>query len=177
MKFFALFKHHMVIYQFLLTSCRLLARCCQNWMESSLAWLSVCPPQMYQWSTLQYDLRRVDHMMMWRLQSSKTFLYKQYLKFHTMNVFSVQWCQSYYIHVALYWELFWILLGCFCRAASEGSMYGILGYTEDDVVSNDFVGDARYDFPQVLRFCMVNRSCLLFLISNAVIDKSSQCPV
>jgi glyceraldehyde 3-phosphate dehydrogenase len=29
------------------------------------------------------------------------------------------------------------------KAASEGSMYGILGYTEDDVVSNDFIGDAR----------------------------------
>lgn len=28
-------------------------------------------------------------------------------------------------------------------------MYGILGYTEDDVVSNDFIGDARYDFPRV----------------------------
>jgi glyceraldehyde 3-phosphate dehydrogenase len=29
------------------------------------------------------------------------------------------------------------------KAASEGPMNGILGYTEDDVVSNDFVGDAR----------------------------------
>ncbi|MCO5606846.1 hypothetical protein L7F22_061037 [Adiantum nelumboides] len=29
------------------------------------------------------------------------------------------------------------------KAASEGSMKGILGYTEEDVVSNDFVGDAR----------------------------------
>ena len=29
------------------------------------------------------------------------------------------------------------------KAASEGPMHGILGYTEDDVVSNDFVGDAR----------------------------------
>ncbi|KAI5082018.1 hypothetical protein GOP47_0001761 [Adiantum capillus-veneris] len=29
------------------------------------------------------------------------------------------------------------------KAASEGKMKGILGYTEDDVVSNDFVGDAR----------------------------------
>jgi glyceraldehyde-3-phosphate dehydrogenase/erythrose-4-phosphate dehydrogenase len=25
-------------------------------------------------------------------------------------------------------------------------MHGILGYTEDDVVSTDFVGDARYVF-------------------------------
>ena len=29
------------------------------------------------------------------------------------------------------------------KEASEGSMKGILGYTEDEVVSNDFVGDAR----------------------------------
>lgn len=29
------------------------------------------------------------------------------------------------------------------RAASEGALKGILGYTDEDVVSNDFVGDAR----------------------------------
>src|SRR5690554_895705 len=29
------------------------------------------------------------------------------------------------------------------KEASEGDMKGILGYTEDEVVSNDFVGDAR----------------------------------
>nr|QHI06660.1 glyceraldehyde-3-phosphate dehydrogenase [Taxus mairei] len=29
------------------------------------------------------------------------------------------------------------------KSASEGSLKGILGYTEDDVVSNDFVGDER----------------------------------
>ena len=29
------------------------------------------------------------------------------------------------------------------KAASEGSMKGILGYTEDAVVSNDFIGDSR----------------------------------
>jgi glyceraldehyde 3-phosphate dehydrogenase len=29
------------------------------------------------------------------------------------------------------------------KAASEGEMKGILGYTEDEVVSNDFVGDSR----------------------------------
>ena len=28
------------------------------------------------------------------------------------------------------------------KAASEGSMKGILGYTEDEVVSNDFLGEA-----------------------------------
>ena len=31
----------------------------------------------------------------------------------------------------------------FHREASEGSLKGILGYTEDDVVSTDFVGDNR----------------------------------
>ena len=29
------------------------------------------------------------------------------------------------------------------KAASEGELKGVLGYTEDAVVSNDFVGDAR----------------------------------
>jgi len=29
------------------------------------------------------------------------------------------------------------------KEASEGELKGILGYTEDDVVSNDFLGDAR----------------------------------
>jgi glyceraldehyde 3-phosphate dehydrogenase len=29
------------------------------------------------------------------------------------------------------------------KEASEGSMKGILGYTEDDVVSSDFIGDTR----------------------------------
>jgi glyceraldehyde 3-phosphate dehydrogenase len=31
----------------------------------------------------------------------------------------------------------------FSRAASEGALKGILGYTDEDVVSNDFVGDSR----------------------------------
>lgn len=30
------------------------------------------------------------------------------------------------------------------RYASEGPLQGILGYTDEDVVSNDFVGDSRY---------------------------------
>lgn len=34
----------------------------------------------------------------------------------------------------------------FLREESEGKLKGILGYTEDDVVSTDFVGDSRYEF-------------------------------
>lgn len=30
-----------------------------------------------------------------------------------------------------------------CREESEGKLKGILGYTEDDVVSTDFIGDTR----------------------------------
>jgi glyceraldehyde-3-phosphate dehydrogenase/erythrose-4-phosphate dehydrogenase len=48
----------------------------------------------------------------------------------------------------------------FYRAASEGPMYGYLGYTEDEVVSTDFVGDRRYftlwpeaDVPEVVHHC------------------------
>jgi glyceraldehyde 3-phosphate dehydrogenase len=29
------------------------------------------------------------------------------------------------------------------KAASEGAMAGVLGYTEDDVVSNDFLGESN----------------------------------
>jgi glyceraldehyde 3-phosphate dehydrogenase len=36
-----------------------------------------------------------------------------------------------------------ILQSLFSREASEGSLKGILGYTDEDVVSNDFVGDER----------------------------------
>lgn len=31
-----------------------------------------------------------------------------------------------------------------CREESETNLKGILGYTEDDVVSTDFIGDNRY---------------------------------
>jgi glyceraldehyde 3-phosphate dehydrogenase len=30
------------------------------------------------------------------------------------------------------------------RAASEGKLKGIMGYTDEDLVSTDFVGDGRY---------------------------------
>ncbi|RZS22650.1 hypothetical protein BHM03_00055471, partial [Ensete ventricosum] len=36
-----------------------------------------------------------------------------------------------------------LLCDYFFRYASEGPLKGILGYTDDDVVSNDFVGDSR----------------------------------
>lgn len=36
-----------------------------------------------------------------------------------------------------------IIYCVFLRAESEGKLKGILGYTEDDVVSTDFVGDSR----------------------------------
>lgn len=37
------------------------------------------------------------------------------------------------------YELCFVLI----REESEGKLKGILGYTEDDVVSTDFVGDSR----------------------------------
>lgn len=36
-------------------------------------------------------------------------------------------------------------LPLFGRSASEGPLKGIMGYTEDHVVSSDFVGDKRYN--------------------------------
>jgi glyceraldehyde 3-phosphate dehydrogenase len=32
----------------------------------------------------------------------------------------------------------------FYRAASEGKLKGIMGYTDEDLVSTDFVGDSRF---------------------------------
>jgi glyceraldehyde 3-phosphate dehydrogenase len=32
----------------------------------------------------------------------------------------------------------------FYRAASEGPLKGIMGYTDEDLVSTDFTGDSRY---------------------------------
>jgi len=40
------------------------------------------------------------------------------------------------------------------REESEGKLKGILGYTEDDVVSTDFVGDSRWS-------CVLKQCCLL----------------
>lgn len=47
---------------------------------------------------------------------------------------------------------------CF-RAASEGALKGILGYTDEDVVSNDFVGDSRWLLQpsDVTKFCPVGQ--------------------
>lgn len=43
------------------------------------------------------------------------------------------------------------------REESEGKLKGILGFTEDDVVSTDFVGDSRY----MLLFSLLRRGCTL----------------
>lgn len=39
--------------------------------------------------------------------------------------------------------MLFFLLWHFIREESEGKLKGILGYTEDDVVSTDFLGDNR----------------------------------
>lgn len=31
-----------------------------------------------------------------------------------------------------------------CREEAEGQLKGILGYTDEDAASNDFIGDSRY---------------------------------
>lgn len=41
---------------------------------------------------------------------------------------------------------------CLIREESEGKLKGILGYTEDDVVSTDFIGDNRYDWMEVIYY-------------------------
>lgn len=37
-----------------------------------------------------------------------------------------------------------IIIIIWFRNAAEGPLIGILGYTDDDVVSSDFIGDSRY---------------------------------
>ena len=46
-------------------------------------------------------------------------------------------------------SLFLIILVT-CREESETNLKGILGYTEEDLVSTDFVGDSRYCICQLL---------------------------
>lgn len=51
-----------------------------------------------------------------------------------------------HIKILIYYFFFALLhliLSIYHRFASEGPLKGILGYTDDDVVSNDFVGDSR----------------------------------
>lgn len=43
----------------------------------------------------------------------------------------------------LYDSHFFVLSPFFLREESENKLKGILGYTEDDVVSTDFIGDSR----------------------------------
>lgn len=54
---------------------------------------------------------------------------------------------------------FFIFFHCYLiflsfREESEGKLKGILGYTEDDVVSADFIGDNRYGLYQIIGFQM-----------------------
>ena len=42
------------------------------------------------------------------------------------------------------------------REESEGKLKGILGYTEDDVVSTDFIGDNRYGGMHILSYNFFN---------------------
>lgn len=66
---------------------------------------------------------------------------------------------SFYVilYIIFFWQLYGAVSWCFnlifdwvCpwifkyRYASEGPLKGILGYTDEDVVSSDFVGDSRY---------------------------------
>lgn len=51
--------------------------------------------------------------------------------------------------MCLFWNVLFVSYElCFVlfREESEGKLKGILGYTEDDVVSTDFVGDSRCVF-------------------------------
>jgi glyceraldehyde 3-phosphate dehydrogenase len=51
------------------------------------------------------------------------------------------------------------------KAASEGELKGILGYTEDAVVSQDFVGDKRTSYSiKMLVLCYLQLRKISFLV-------------
>lgn len=62
------------------------------------------------------------------------------------------------------------LLWHFIREESEGKLKGILGYTEDDVVSTDFVGDNRWGwiFEILFHIMCLNEDEWFFLAQNNV---------
>jgi len=63
-------------------------------------------------------------------------------------------CLGSFMMWCFYLMIDWIHLGIFkYRYASEGPLKGILGYTDEDVVSNDFVGDSRYLSLVLWLFC------------------------
>ena len=63
-------------------------------------------------------------------------------------------CLGSFMMWCIYLIIDWIHLGIFkYRYASEGPLKGILGYTDEDVVSNDFVGDSRYLSLVLWLFC------------------------
>ena len=45
--------------------------------------------------------------------------------------------------ILFFFTLLHLILSIYYRFASEGPLKGILGYTDEDVVSNDFVCDSR----------------------------------
>lgn len=124
---------------------RLLERFCQLWMGSWQEWLSVFQLLMFLLLTLLSDLRRLLPMRTSKLPSSKLPLSSSH------PICSAIWCLlAYYVcwwFMNSFFHLFFVVI----RAESEGKMKGILGYTEDDVVSTDFIGDNRYNVASSLQ--------------------------
>lgn len=122
--------------------CRLWERCCQSWTESLQGWHSVSQPRMFQWWIWLSDLWSLPHMRPSRLLSSKFVV--EWLFQVLCRLFTCCFClqfefDSEYVfgNVCVSWLKSW------CREESEGKLKGILGYTEDDVVSTDFITDSR----------------------------------
>lgn len=65
-------------------------------------------------------------------------------KAHKMEISKEDiWIDNWHYYSRIMSNLIWVVWS-FCREEAEGNLKGILGYTEDDVVSSDFIGDCRY---------------------------------
>ena len=135
----------------------------ENWLE----WHSVFLLWMSLLLTLQQGWRNQPAMRKSRRLSSKARLLGLFshlgitcsiisdlcslLGFWCLEVLDLEVASCYFS----FWLVWFPVVVCL-REESEGKLKGILGYTEDDVVSSDFVGDSRYELCQRLRICWTN---------------------
>lgn len=126
-----------------LMSCRLLAKCFLSLTESWLECLSVSQLSMFLLLIWLLGLRSLPPMMRSRLRSSELALRPWQLSNEC---------------IFLDGHTHWFLLQH--RAEAEGSLKGILGYVEEDLVSTDFQGDSRcaiHSLPLTIFWSVVNR--------------------
>lgn len=133
-----------------------------NWLEC----LSVFLPSMSQSSILQCGWTRRLLMRILRQPSSKDILLMLFAQL-LVWVLPAKNCSGYStFRILTDWlKIIFVVL----REESEGKLKGILGYTEDDVVSSDFVGDSR--------FVSRPQPCSYYFCIASYINMNEQCNV